>query len=134
MLYTIQQIPNQPIYIVRILPPLNSAKQIYAIDAELLRLTAHHSGRACRIDDFTHLHPHQFTRSDALAWFGGAVREDAQWRSHIAHVAVAKPRLRQMVADLVAAGHPTYVPVLPRMEAALSVALREVNHSRAELD
>jgi len=134
MLYTIQQIPQKPIYIVRILPPLNLYKQIYAIDAELLRLTAGQDGRACRIDDFSHLHPYQFTRSDALAWFSGAVREDAQWRSHIAHVVIGKPKLRRMVSRLVADEHPMVVPLVPSMEAALAYAQREINRSRAEFD
>lgn len=134
MLYTIQQLPQQPIYIVRILPPLHAYKQIHAIDAELLRLTANLNGRACRIDDFSHLHPHQFTRSDALAWFSGAVREDQQWRSHIGHIAIAKPKLHNMVSRLVVAGNSTYVPVVASMETALAYAQREINRSREQFD
>lgn len=134
MLYTIQQIPNHPIYIVRILPPLHLHKQIYAIDAELLRLTAQHSGRVVRIDDFTHLHPHQFTLADAAAWFGGPVREDEHWRSNIAHVAICRPGLRRLLPKLRASGTRAFVPVVATMEDALAFARYEINRPREELD
>jgi len=134
MLYTIRQVENQPIYIVRVLPPLHTEKQIYAIDAELLRLTAHENRRICRIDDFTNLHPHQFTRSDAAAWFAGAVREDLHWRTNMAHVAICKPRMRRLVASLVAEGKTIHVPTVPTLQAALAYAAVEINRQREEWD
>lgn len=119
MLYTIRQLPGEPIFLVRALPPLHPHKRIHSIDYELLRMTQGFPGKVYRIDDLTRLHPHQFTYSDAVQWFTGPIREDACWRASMEHIAVGKRSLRHVLPRL-ARDHELHVPLFPSMPLALS--------------
>lgn len=121
MLYQIQQLPNEPIFVVRVKAPLHLGKYIYAIDEALLEMTAG-LATAYRIDDLTRLRPDQFTLSDAREWFTGPIREDARWRSHIAHVVACKRGVRRLGRTLEARGATLEVPLYPSVAEAVAIS------------
>lgn len=100
MLYTMQRLPQEPIVLIRVKPPLHCRKHIYTIDAELVRLTQHIDGTIYRIDDLTALSEQHFTLSDARDWFTGAVREDSLWRSNTQHIVVGQPFIKSLIHRL----------------------------------
>lgn len=128
MLYTIQKLPEEPIVIVRVLPPLSVEKQIFAIDVELARMSQQYNTKLYRIDDLTRLHPHQFTLTDALAWFTGSVREDALWRNQMPHVAVCRKKTTQMLATFQQAGITVHLPTFTSMTEAVAQARAHIGH------
>lgn len=122
MLYTIQRLPDQPIYLVTVKPPLHPRKFIYGIDTELLRLHATHRGPLYRVDNLTALEPHHFTRSDALEWWSGPVREDLAWRGNVVHVAACRPGIARLVQSVYACGERLLVPLFPDLASAITDA------------
>lgn len=128
MLYTIQKLPEEPIVIVRALSPLSAEKQIFAIDVEFARLSQRYNAKLYRIDDLTRLRPHQFTLTDALAWFTGSVREDALWRSRMPHVAVCRKKTARTVETFQQAGIKVHIPVFVSMADAINQARTYMRH------
>lgn len=126
MLYTITRIPQEPIYIVRVKPPLHPDKHIYAIDTELLRVVTSRQERVYRIDDLTALQPHHFTLSDAFEWFCGDVREDALWRGCVVHVAVCRADVAPLLATIYRTGEAVHVPLFDTVEDAVIYSRLEI--------
>lgn len=130
MLYTIRKLPVAPIYIVRVKPPMNAAKSIYAIDMALLRLTGGLQTPFYRIDDLTALQPYHFTLSDARDWFSGPVREDAHWRGHCTHVVVAEKHIARLAYRLQDENNDIYVHLVPTYAAAFDHIRVKISHRR----
>lgn len=127
MIYSIYKLPEEPIFLVRILAPMHAEKCIYAIDTEILRLIDPCSGRKIyRIDDFTRLRPHQFTLSDAVTWFTGPIREDQVWRGQIEHVGACNTPISQMIGTLHRRGEKVYMPLFTSVEEAIGFTRLEI--------
>lgn len=96
MLYTIQRLPHESIFIVRLRPPLHSNKDIYAIDTEIDRMVCTLPGPIYRIDDLSLLGKMDFTLSDAVMWLTGVLRDEQYWEGPIVHTAVGNSHILKL--------------------------------------
>lgn len=126
MIYSITRLPQEPIYIVRVKPPLHPLKMIYSIDMELLRITGRQGRRIYRVDDLTALQRHDFTLSDAYGWFCGDVREDALWRGCVMHVAVCRGDAEPLLARIYRSGEAVHVPLFDSVADAVQYSRLEI--------